>query len=264
MSDYLVGIILGAIQGLTEFIPVSSSGHLILFETLFGQRPGLGLNFDVAVHVATAFAVLYFFRKEWKLLLDSFISGGNPEGRKLLLALIIGTIPAVVLGLLLGDVIETQLRSLESVAIGLVVGSILIMAAEFLYKRRKQEDRPFTPLQALVVGIFQSIALFPGISRSGATISGGLFVGKSRYEATKFAFMLSTPVIFGAAGKQLWTTIPTFDPATLPLFVIGFISAFISGLFALSFITALMKHRTLYPFVIYRLLLAGALILFVI
>jgi len=250
MNEYLAALILGLVQGLTEFLPISSTGHLIIFEKFFGFPETLGLTFDISVHVATALAILYFFKNDWKEIF---------RDKKLLVAIAVGTFPAVIIGLLFEDYIASS-RSLGVVATGLLAGSVIILVAEWTYKKRKISHGTPSISQGLVVGFFQALALIPGISRSGATISGALFLGKNRSDAARFSFLLSTPIIFAAAAKQLAKTEGVFHMNMLPIFAVGFCAAFFAGLCALRFLTKMMKRSTLLPFVWYRIILAALLL----
>lgn len=261
MNSLFSAIFLGFVQGLTEFLPVSSTAHLILAEKLIQFDASFGLVFDVALHAASALAVLWYFRADWFKLGRSFVTGRDGSGR-LLLNIIVGTIPAGIAGILLEDIISTNARTLPVIVFGLIAGSILIGAAEWRYRRlRKTAESELRPIQGFVIGCFQALALIPGISRSGATISGGLLLGKNRVEAARFSFLLSTPIIVGAALKEF------FDSASLitaegasGTFLAGALASFISALAAIHIIMKLVERKTLLPFVVYRLALAAGLL----
>jgi undecaprenyl-diphosphatase len=258
MQNYLIATLLGLVQGFTEFLPISSTGHLIIFENFFGISAADAVPFDVAVHIATVLAIIWYFRADWMHLFKSFSSRIDSRGRKLLLNIILGTIPAGVAGVLFEDIITGTFRTEMAVAIGLIAGSALIAGAEYLRHRRNRDSGMILPYESFIIGIFQALALFPGISRSGATISGGLLMGKNRVEATYFSFLLSTPIVLAAAVK-------TF--AARPEIIItgpnvfGFIAAFLSGIAAINLISRIAERSTLMPFVYYRLALAGVIIL---
>jgi len=266
MDTYSAAIILGIIQGLTEFLPVSSTGHLIIFEKLLGTEGVLGISFDIAVHTATALAVILYFRREWWSIITSFFSRKDSEGRKLLLLIIVGTIPAGIAGIFFETAIITRFRTIGAVIAGLIAGSVLIGFAEYWHRRKlgpsPHAHKALTPVESFFISIFQALALFPGISRSGATISGGLLLGKERLASTRFSFLLATPIILGASLKRFSETSFVFDPASIPLFAVGFLAAFFSGLLALKLLTYMMHHRTLTPFIWYRLALAALLLIF--
>jgi undecaprenyl-diphosphatase len=230
-------IILGIVQGLTEFIPVSSSGHLILAREFLSVH-GNDLAFDAVLQLATVLAVLVYFWKDlWGLLYDW----------KKLKIIILATIPAVVFGLLLEKYMETVFRNVLLVAIMLAVGSFIMLLSEYF----STKDKQLTLKNGFIIGLFQCLALIPGMSRSGMTISGGLFTGLSREEATRFSFLLSFPIILGSGLKKA-LDIQTFDLS----FGLAFITAFIVGLGAIHFLIKFLKNHSLRAFAWYRILLA--------
>lgn len=251
----LEGIILGAVQGVTEFLPVSSTGHLILARELLGMEQGGGLAFDAFLHLATALAVIIFFRNDWISILRSallFIRRKElpPSDRTLLFALALGTLPAVLLGLLLADPIETLFRSPSLLAGIIFLGSILMLMAEWLARPRQE----LSVGRGFCIGWFQALALFPGMSRSGATISGGLLLGLTREEAARFAFLLSLPVILGAGTFKALDLFKgnggVIDYGPIGA---GAIVAFGVGMAAIHFLMQFLKTHSLIPFVAYRL-----------
>lgn len=251
--DYILAVIAGAIQGLTEFLPVSSTGHLIVFEHLFGQQhKNFGLTFDASLHLGTLFAVLVYFRKDYLELLNF--------KNKLFLKLLVGTIPAAILGILLESYIETSFRSLLFVGIALIAFSPIMVFAE-MYGKKNQKTNA-SPVEALLIGIGQSIALIPGISRSGATISTGLFLGLKRDQAAKFAFMLSGPIIAGAGAKKFIGVLTSNNAASqdLMFFICGIVSAAIFGYFTIKYFIKFLQFNNMYPFVVYRVVLGIILI----
>lgn len=276
MQDIISLIILGVVQGLTEFLPVSSTGHLILAREFFAMpvfsglginsgATGFGLAEDAVLHLATALAVLVYFRSDILNLIQGALRAltGRVWNKEMTVisALIIGTIPAVVFGLWLESSIETVFRSPAVVAGALIVGSIIFVAAEYVNKRIT-EKKEITIGRGLAVGFFQVLALIPGMSRSGMTISGGMFLGLTRVEAARFAFLLSFPIILGAGGLQLMRLIESGAAATsaTPL-IFGAIAAFISGMIAIHALITILKKYSLMPFVVYRLVLAGVILL---
>ncbi|MEK7649377.1 MAG: undecaprenyl-diphosphate phosphatase [Patescibacteria group bacterium] len=258
MQSYFIATLLGLIQGFTEFLPVSSTGHLIVFENFFGIAASDAVPFDVAVHLATVLAVIWYFRADWIHLVKSFTSRIDTRGRQLLLNIILGTIPAGIAGILFEETITNTFRTQMAVAIGLIAGSALIAGAEYMRHRKNRDSGMILPYEGFIIGIFQAIALFPGISRSGATISGGLLLGKTRTEATHFSFLLSTPIIL-AAGLRTLASKPEIIITGPNIF--GFIAAFISAIAAINLISRIAERSTLMPFVYYRLALAGVIIL---
>ena len=251
-------LVLGILQGLGEFLPISSSGHLIVAPWLLGW-PVQSLSFDVALHVGTLAAVLYAFAGDWKAILGKTWQGlrrGNPlaepEGR-LLLQLALASVPAAVAGLLLEDWAETVFRSPALVATDMAVLGVILFFAD----RRADhaaEPRPVTLRDALLIGCAQALALVPGVSRSGATITMGLFLGYRRQEAARFSFLLATPITFGAA---LLKVPHLFDGGDLAPILIGMVSAAVVGFLSIRVLLAYVRTRTYRPFVIYRLVFAA-------
>lgn len=248
-------LILGLVQGLTEFIPVSSSGHLLITHELFGTSENT-LAFDIALHVGTLLALLIYFRKDLRLLLTNLFAK-NKQGR-LARLLILATIPAAVSGLLFGDYIDDKLRSAGVVAFTLAfVGLIMLIVDR---KVSKAEEKEVTTKQGLAVGFAQIFALVPGVSRSGATITAGIFLGLSRKQAARFSFLLAVPIIAGSALGILLK-----DSTELSVngeLIAGMIAAFLSGLLAIKFLLGVIGRVGLKPFAYYRIALAGIVLLF--
>jgi len=257
--------ILGLIQGVTEFIPVSSSGHLIVGREVINLSASNGLAFDAVLQLATAFAILAYF---WSDLV-AFVRGGRARiggtnltlSTRLIGVILLATIPAVIAGLWLEPLLDTVFRRPEIVAGSLIIGSVLILLAEHLSKKSK--EKVVSLESGLLVGCYQVLALVPGMSRSGATISGGLLAGFSRQTATSFAFLLGLPILFGAGGKKLLDLVSSGALETLgwPLLV-GSITAFVSGLLAMHVLMRFVKNHRLDWFAGYRILLAVAVLVF--
>lgn len=248
----ILAIAAGAIQGLTEFLPVSSTGHLIIFENFFGiSQTDFGLVFDASLHLGTLSAIAVFFYKDYISALKS----------KLAAKIIIGTIPAVVIALALESLIETSFRQLWVVQSALIFFSFVIVLAEKIGRKNKSKDK-VTIVQALIIGLFQALALVPGISRSGSTISAGLLLGLKRDEAARFAFMLSGPIIAAAGLKKLLEVVDSrsITSADFNFFTVGIISSAIFGYLTIKYFLKYLSTRTLYPFVIYRVALGLILI----
>jgi undecaprenyl-diphosphatase len=248
-------IILGIIQGATEFIPVSSSGHLVLVPWLLGWASP-GLVFDTVVHWGTLVAVLVYFWRDWWALIVAWVRGllrwdwSAPEAR-LAWLLVLGSIPAAVIGFLFEDFFESLFASPVWVSIFLFVTAALLALGEKLGSRtRDLKDLRWT--DALVIGLAQSAAIAPGISRSGATISFGLFRGVKRAPAARFSFLLATPIILGAGLFKLLDLFSAPDPlAQAPSLVVGFLAAAIVGYLCIAFLLRYLQRGTLYPFAIY-------------
>lgn len=265
--DIFSAVILGIVQGATEFLPVSSTGHLILVRTILGVEGGNALAFDAILHLATAAAVIvYFFDDLWILLQTILRKLGrlpiNEKDMVLVEALAIGTIPAVVLGLTLESFMESTFRSPLLVAGVLVLGSVLFMYAEYRYQHSHHE-RDVDVKTGFKIGLFQTLALIPGMSRSGATIAGGMLLGLSRSEAARFAFLLSIPVILGAGAKKLLELIASETVVVWTPIAFGALASFIVGLIAIHFMLAFVRKHTLWPFIWYRIILAGFVVFIV-
>jgi len=256
---YTQGVVLGLVQGLTEFLPVSSSGHLILVPRLFNW-PDQGLAFDAVMHLGTLAALLAYFRRELLGMASGALS------RRLAGLLILATIPGAVVGVLLEKLIEAKLRSPLLIACTTVGWAIVMWVAD--RRAAPAPTAPGDPLerisldQALTVGCAQALALIPGTSRSGITITAGLLRGIDRATAARFAFLLGIPITAGAGGlKALHLLRHGVPPGEAGPLVAALITAFLSGWFAVWFLVSYLKTRSLRPFVIYRILLGLALVL---
>ena len=255
-------VILGIVEGLTEFIPVSSSGHLLLVHTFLGVTPN-DLAVDAVLQMGTIFAVLLYFRKElWRLCVTFFrlitLRQVDEKEKSILTAIIVGTVPAVCFGLLLEGYISTTFRSPTVLVIGLLFGSALMFLAERVIRTNFVS---VNPKKGFLLGLFQSLALLPGVSRSGATISGGLFLGLSREDATRFSFLLSFPIIVGAGLKELLDLRHVTGGISLSLGVGSFV-AFLVGLLSIHILIRYLRTHSLHVFIYYRLLLAIAILFF--
>jgi len=269
VGDLLEAAILGIVQGLTEFLPISSTGHLILTEKALGIEDGkFGLQFDAAIHLGTLAAVLVYFRVTILSLIVAWgqsISARNWQhttDSKLAWLLLLGTIPAGVAGLFFESTIEDTIREPEVVAIMLIVFSLPMYLAE----RWGTQQRSLTdirPLDALIMGVAQAIALIPGVSRSGITISAAMFDGFKREQAATFAFLLSAPIIAAAGGKQVFDIIRGEDgesDASFDVYLVGLVTAGVVGYVAIAFLLKFLRGNPLNVFIIYRVVL-GAIVL---
>jgi undecaprenyl-diphosphatase len=258
----------GVLQGLTEFLPVSSSGHLVLVPWLLGRTPP-GFTYDVAVHFATLLAVLLFFRAEVLMLLRGALDLvtrrrlDTPEAR-LAWFVILGSIPAVLVGALLKSTFDQLFGAPPVVALLLLVTGLVLYLADRAGPRPvsrapaieagAEDARDMGQLglrDAFTIGLAQAVALAPGISRSGATISAGLFRGLSRPEAARFSFVLSIPAVFGAAALEALDTLQAGTAVAWPLIIAGMVAAFVSGYFALGLLFRVLQRRGLTVFAIY-------------
>ena len=253
---------LGVIQGATEFIPISSSGHLVIARDVFGFAAEGGLAFDAILHFATALAVIVYFRREWKEICVAtvryFTHKEHTAQGRVGLAVIFGTIPAAVVGVLYADLFESLFRTTASVAIMLIIGSLALIGAEY-FLRRTSEPKNITPKRGAIVGLFQVIALLPGISRSGITMAGGMFAGFDRVTATRFSFLLSLPVVLGA-GVLGFFKMGAVDAQMGISIVLGGISAFAVGLLAIHGLISFVKDHSFSVFIYYRIILAALLL----
>ena len=261
------GVILGLIEGLTEFLPVSSTGHLILVRDLLGLPLQGTLGVDAVLNLAAIGAIAVYFFSDFLQIAAGSLRLQRKE-LTMLSALILGTIPGVIGGIYLLDYIDTTFRSPLLVAGALIVGSFVFIAAEKWGPRAREEGVEqdglphITVAKGLGVGIFQALALIPGMSRSGMSISGGLLLGLTRVEATRFAFLLSFPIIFGAGSVEFYKLYKTgalfLDIAPI---TVAAITAFGSALLAIHFMLKFVKTHSLMPFVWYRFGLAAVILI---
>ena len=253
--NIIQALILGLVQGATEFIPVSSSGHLVLVPWLLNWEPP-GLVFDTVVHWGTLVAVLAYFWRDWLALVAAWLRGlvrwdwRDPDAR-LVWLLIAGSVPAAVIGYLLEDFFESLFGEPVWVSVLLLVTAGLLVLGERLGQRLREMDSLRWP-DALVIGLGQAAAIAPGISRSGATIVAGLLRGLKRPVAARFSFLLATPIIFGAGLLKLLDLFEAPDPlAQLPLLAVGFGAAAISGYLCIWGLLRYLQRGKLYPFAVY-------------
>lgn len=248
--DFIEAIVLGIIQGLTEFLPVSSSGHLELAKAILGDTsvPQESLTFTVVLHFATALSTVVIFRKEVAEIFKGLFQFKWNEESKFSLKIIISMIPAVIVGLLF----EKELEALFGGKI-LLVGSMLLVTAVLLLlaDRAKQTDKKVSYLNAVLIGISQAIAMLPGISRSGATISTSVLLGVDRNKAARFSFLMVVPLIFGKIAKDLMSGEINFASSEILPLSAGFLAAFIAGLLACTWMISLVKKSKLSYFAIY-------------
>ena len=267
----LLAILLGAIQGLTEFLPISSSAHLRIFGELFSQQDP-GATFTAITQLGTELAVVcYFWRKIWKILKAWFkqfkgikaLSEDEKHDAKLGWLVIVGTIPIVLAGYFLQSLIRDQFRSLWITAIVLIVFGILLWLADYFGKKNVALNEVTYP-KGIGMGLAQTLALIPGVSRSGATISAGLAFGLNRVAAAELSFLLAIPAVFGSGLYELKEALDTVDTsvATFSMLEIGIATfvAFVVGFLVISMLMKWLKTRTFLPFVIYRMILGLVLI----
>ncbi len=260
--------LLGVVQGLTEFLPVSSTGHLILVPAILGWRGGVvdSLQFDVALHLGTLIALLAVFWRDWLELIGPALASLTRRSladahARLAWFIVLGTIPGVVAGALLQKQVETTLRS------PIVIGAAMIIVAFALavldrIGPQTRDEYSLGPGGALAIGIGQAFALIPGVSRSGSTIATGLGLGMTRASAARFSFLLSTPIIAGALAKEgLDVARQGLGADERLVFAVGIVAAGISGYLCIRFLLAYLRRHSLMPFVIYRIVAGGAVLI---
>jgi len=248
--DTIDAILLGIIQGLTEFLPVSSSGHLELGKAILGDNsvPKESLLFTVVLHFATALSTIVVFRKDILSLLKGIFKFQWNEDLQFATKITISMIPAVIVGLFF----EEQLEALFGGNI-LLVGCMLIVTAALLFLADKAKDtqKKVSFKNAFVIGVSQAVAMLPGISRSGATISTSVMLGNDKTKAARFSFLMVVPLIFGKIAKDILGGELTYDFANFTTLGIGFVAAFVAGLFACTWMISLVKKSKLSYFALY-------------
>lgn len=263
---WLEVIILGIVQGIAEFLPISSSAHLIIFRDVFGIGSDIGSNiamtFDIALHLGTLLAILiYFFKDFWKILISGFTKPKSTDG-KLMWFILIATIPAAIFGVLFETTIEELVRgNFILIACALIFMGIVIYLADVYFKQKKSfKDMKWT--DALVIGCAQVFALIPGFSRSGTTISAARAMKLNREDAAKFSFYLSAPVIFGASFLTLLKdNTVTLIASNAGIFAVGILVAFITGLLCIEFLMKYIKKHDFKIFMWYRVAMGIIVIL---
>jgi undecaprenyl-diphosphatase len=254
--------ILGVVEGVTEFLPVSSTGHLILASSLLGWHDDKAHVFNIAIQTGAMFSVIWYYRIKIAMVVAGLLD--DPVAQRFAMNIAIAFIPAAVLGVLLGGTIKRALFSPVPVAIALVVGGLVIILVE----RRPASRRPariesidqMRALDALKVGFAQSFALIPGTSRSGATIIGGMLFGMSRKAATEFSFFLAIPTLIGAGVYDTWKYRTLLSASDLPLFAVGLIVSFFAALVCVHWLIRYVATHTFVPFAWYRIVF-GLLVL---
>ncbi|MBD0830961.1 undecaprenyl-diphosphate phosphatase [Aestuariibaculum sediminum] len=259
--DIINAIILGIIQGLTEFLPVSSSGHLEIGKAILGDQsvPEESLLFTVVLHFATALSTIVVFRKDILELIKGALQFKWNDNLQFIAKIVVSMLPAVIVGLFF----EEQLEALFGGNI-LLVGSMLIITAMLLYFADKAKDtnKKVSFSNAFVIGISQAIAMLPGISRSGATISTSVLLGNDKTKAARFSFLMVVPLIFGKIAKDILSGDLTYESTNFTSLSIGFIAAFFAGLFACTWMISLVKKSKLTYFAMYCAIVGIIAILF--
>ena len=266
MDLSIQALVMGLVQGLTEFVPISSSGHLILVPWLFGWKDPFidSIAFSVLLHMGTLLALLVYFWRDWMVLVPAGLATirdrsfrGDPN-RKMAWLIAVATIPAVIAGPLFESTFESLVREPAPVALMLCIGAAILWLAD-RWGPKLREMGSLTFPNAAGIGVAQVLALVPGISRSGVSISAGLFLGLKREAAARFSFLMATPVVGGAGiweGRKLITHEAGVNPDAR-LIVIGFVAAAVSGLLAIHFMLEFLKRRPVTLFVVYRVVAAA-------
>jgi len=259
--ELIDAIILGLVQGTTEFLPVSSTGHLVLVRDWLSLAKTDALAFDAVLHFATTAAVILYFRSDiWVLIQVALRKLGrlpvNERDITLLYALVIGTIPAVVLGIFLESVVSEYLRTPLIVAGILFLTAIFFMYAEWRYYLQPSHGS-ITLKRGLLVGMFQALALLPGMSRSGSTIAGGMLLGMTRYEASRFSFLLAIPITLGVGIKMSLELLGEGISVDWMIIGTGAAVAFVMALLVIHFFLKFIQKYTLWPFVWYSVILSS-------
>lgn len=279
MDSWISAALLGVVEGVTEFLPISSTGHLILANSLLGLSGQKIATFDVIIQLGAILAVVVLYRRRFMgLLAPSLLYSSQDQSRPAeptlraslrfsgvrgLFLLLLTSLPASLLGLASHDFIKANLFDPTTVAWALGAGAIIILVIETLrLKPRYDSLDDITPLLALGIGCFQCLALWPGFSRSAATIMGGMILGARRTMAAEYSFIAAVPIMVAATGLELINNIGLFTSSDLMFLVIGFAVSFISAWAAIKFFIALLGRTTLRPFAYYRLALAPLVLLF--
>ncbi|ANU15371.1 Undecaprenyl-diphosphatase [Planococcus halocryophilus Or1] len=269
--DLFKAIILGFVEGMTEFAPVSSTGHLIIVDDMWlksqeflGKYPAN--TFKIVIQLGSILAVVVVFWKRLFSLVGLYKMEGQQESTRFnLLHVVIGMLPAVVLGFAFKDLIDDHLFGVETVIYALVAGAILMIVADKFGPKKPTVNSldEITYVQALKIGFVQCLSLWPGFSRSGATISGGVLFGLNHRVAADFTFIMAVPIMFGASLVSVLKNWDTLSMDYLSFYIVGFISAFVFALISIRFFLKLISRIKLMPFAIYRLVLAAILAIIV-
>lgn len=256
--DLIQSIILGAIQGITEFFPISSTAHLVLVPWFLSWKDE-GLAFNVALHMGSLISIIYYFRRDWVLIIREFLKcltklsfSGSPSGR-MGLYLIIATIPGGLAGILFEGYASGVLRNPLYVAFSLSIFGVLLYVSD-RYSKKNKSTEEMSLIDCIIIGISQAFAIIPGVSRSGVTITGAMFRGYKRDEAAKFSFMLAAPLIAGAGVFES----RHLDPASVVSvpFLTGIIDSAVFAFLAIKYLLRFVRRRSYTVFVVYRLVLA--------
>lgn len=256
----LEAIVLGLVQGLGEFLPISSSAHLVLVPWIFNWNDP-GLTFDIALHIGTLFAVVIYFWRDWLNLISAGLKGVSTQDGRLFWYLVIATIPGAIIGFLLEDIAETVFRAPLLIAIMLIIMGIFLVWADKRGRKEIKLDR-IDLKTSFIIGLSQALAIIPGVSRSGITMTTGLLLGMTREDTARFSFLLSTPIILGAGLVK--TPQILANPAMINTnFIIGMLVAAVVGLLSIGFLLRYVQTKDFRPFAWYRFALGALVILLV-
>jgi len=264
--DWWQALILGVVQGLTEFLPISSSAHLIFFPEVLGW-PHMGRSFDVALHVGTLLALLIYFRAELARYVPAAISSlsqwhiGKDRDRRMVWMILASCLPAFAVGAFFDDFIEARMDTVPVMASLLIIFALVMLIAD----RGRALERNLESIgwiDVLVIGFCQALALFPGVSRSGITMTAGMFRKLTREAAARFSFLMSIPAIAGAAAYEGLGLLrhPIQEPGAALYFGVGVLTSFISGFLCIAFLLRFLRTHTFWGFVVYRVALGGLLL----
>jgi undecaprenyl-diphosphatase len=262
ISDYFLALLLALIQGLTEFLPVSSSAHLLFPSLLFGAKD-FGIVFDISVHAGTLAAVMYFFKKDIQGLIYAWMPWQKTRSKEdfsLGLNLLVATLPIVLVGLLASDLSESRSANINSIAWANLVFAGLLYAA-FKSSCQSKSLTELTLIAALIIGCFQALAVFPGASRSGMAITGALIIGLNLKDTSKFAFLLSIPTILGALVLMLAKGAYSIELSNILIMLTGFIGSALIAFFTIKSFLQFVEKIGMTPFVLYRVALGVVLLL---
>lgn len=267
--NFIEILILGFIQGIAEFLPISSSAHLIIFRDIFGIGAGMSSNmeltFDIALHFGTLLAIgVFFFWDFIKMIQKGFTKGVRDDDGKILWYLVAATIPAAIAGVLFEDAIENVIRSnYVVIALALAIMGVIIYLAD-KYSKHTKDIKKMTLKDAIIVGCSQVFALIPGFSRSGTTIAAGRVLGLDRESAAKFSFYLSAPVVLGAVVLQLIKgSALSVIAANLGTFVLGILVSFVIGLLCIKYLLKYLQKHNFKIFMVYRVVLAIVVLVYI-
>ncbi len=259
--NYFEAFFLAVIQGLTEFLPISSSAHLILLSEYLGTHQNL--FYDISLHLGTLFAVCIYFKNDLKQILFSLIKDRSFSNNQLLMQLAISSLPTLLLGFILVDLIDSHLRTSSIIAVTTILFGVVLFMATFKKPEKRNIDE-ITLRDAIIIGLAQSLSLIPGTSRSGITISAGLFLGLDNKTASKFSFLMAIPTIGAIAGYQVLSIDLNYLIQYSQMNILGIFVSFIIAYLTIDFFIKFINKIGFLPFIIYRIILGLVLLLVII